>query len=96
MRPRKLRDRRHVRDFNRRTRTKVVSIFKCDQTRLCEMGVGRPLQLLAQLVEVEFAVVRIANRRHHDATQRRRPARLINIRMRLRTEKRLGARARNA
>ena len=45
MRPRDLRDRRHVRNFHRRTATKIVRIFKRDQARLCEVGIATAFEI---------------------------------------------------
>ncbi len=56
-----------------------------------EVRIGGTFEFFAQLIEVEFAALDVADRRDDYAAKCRRPARLVHISMGLTAEKRLGA-----
>jgi hypothetical protein len=88
---RRLGDRGHVREPDRLTAAAVVRVFHRHQGVRREMRIRRRVEFGCELVEVEFAVVGVANGSEDHAAQRSRAARLVEIGVGARAEHRLGA-----
>ena len=84
-----------MRKLHRRAATSIVGVLEHHQRRHRKVSIVGGENFGLELIEIEFAIVAIADRREHDAAQRRRSAGFIAIRMGLVADDRLGARGHN-